>query len=528
MADDLLKKEGIDYDLIKGCGVPYMRIELSNTGEWVVVRPQLGSHKFPQKRFRKHQIGEAVEYLNRCLSNVSKLAVGGVARNTKKIETLGYYIEQFLKYRSGLKKYAEGTVRSYRDWLSRFSNCNAEMDGSVVSMRSLRCKKMEEVEKNYLSLIKGNTREAARQSAIKIYEEFCSDHHLEPRVIENAFGVVWIRQEIAVQVGLLVAAEIKEYYKNTYANRKITSITQEDIVNTLKKIGGCSAHYSAIALHELYKFMSNSKEHRHVLSDKDFDWQTKDLSTLFDYSTDKQIDFYSKEESEKIRAFYDSDDFKKLTNCEQICFLGFMILGQTGMRVGEMLAVNRADIETVKIVGGVKYLHIYKTVATRKTISDDGRSVDESFIKLSTKTNKVRSFALSESTYDLFKSVLAISKEMESESDYLFPVVNVRSSEKQFMERGTFVRMLERAFKDTGVRLLSTHEGGRKTFTNQFIDVAISSGIDYYQALVTVSKTLGHQSTKTTEEAYAQAKLLPKDKHLNILNQMAGNPKKSA
>lgn len=195
-------------------------------------------------------------------------------------------------------------------------------------------------------------------------------------------------------------------------------------------------------------------------------------------TTEKQVECFSISEQKKIEAYCMQSKKKKL--------YGIIVCLYTGLRIGELLALEFSDIDFNKSI-----MYISKTCHD----SSNGRIIE------TPKTNS------SNRIIPLPKQILGLIKELKkySRSEYLIAD----------LDKPVAVRSYQRTFELLLKRLYIQHKGFH-SLRHTFATRALECGMD----VKTLSELLGHKNTSITLNRYVHSMLEHKT---DMMNKLAKN-----
>lgn len=167
----------------------------------------------------------------------------------------------------------------------------------------------------------------------------------------------------------------------------------------------------------------------------------------------------------------------------------------TGVRIGELCALKKADIDFVE-----KVIHIKRTVQRIKNLDDDARTKTKLIIGEPKSTNASRKIPIPDILLRKLKS-LCIGK---SKDDFLLSV-----DEKNALEPRTLQYRFKVFLEKTGLRNINFHVL-RHTFATKCIEKHVD--------IKTLSEILGHANVKITLERYVHSSMEFKRSQINRLN----------
>jgi site-specific recombinase XerD len=493
--------------------IPYMRIARSYGKDEIVVRPKIGGKPYPQQRFKITEIKEAIRYINQCFEQSHKKFIGNTVLDKHRVATFGYYLNEYINYRKENYPKKKSTTLAYRRRLESLGRCNTDKD-SVIDTRKIYIDAITKMNSNYLNSAKMmNYHQKKKTNHIdgyrQAYFKICKDVGITPKTNLN------LGSDYNIEIKLLIAKQaeekIKTYHVTTVKNTTITHIKHRDIAKILRDQIKASSSQEQIprALKQFMKYLL--KSHRYLFSEEGIDWDADLLISQFANKEKRDINCYSHEELMKLYNFGESSEFEKLPQLEKISYAAYVCLSQLGVRIGEELALYKVDFEKIKD----------KKIKINKTISEETKTIGGL---------EFRGFYLSEDTKTCQDRLVTVSNYAMKWLEFLYkealkmptnPFLIQDPNSNEWLSYGKFRPYIKKVMKKINIPYLPSHEGGRKTFANQYIDAAVDSGSDYMRALQTVQRELGHATFSTTEKSYARAKTLPPDEHFAIYEQFS-------
>lgn len=198
---------------------------------------------------------------------------------------------------------------------------------------------------------------------------------------------------------------------------------------------------------------------------------------------EKKIECFSIEEQRRIEGY--------ILNSKSGKLYGVIICLYTGLRIGELLALEWKDIDFKK-----EELHICKTCY-------DGKDKQGKFTRLIDEPKTVSS----NRTFPIPKQLVAILKKMRKDSKSTYVISNG--------EKGIFVRSYQRSFELLLKKLDIEHKGFH-SLRHTFATRALECGMD----VKTLSEILGHKNPTITLNRYAHSLMEHKKSMMNKLGRL--------
>ena len=198
---------------------------------------------------------------------------------------------------------------------------------------------------------------------------------------------------------------------------------------------------------------------------------------------EKKIECFSIEEQRRIEGY--------ILNSKSGKLYGVIICLYTGLRIGELLALEWSDIDFKK-----EELHICKTCY-------DGEDKQGKFTRLIDEPKTVSS----NRTFPIPKQIAAILKKMRKDSKSTYVISNG--------EKGIFVRSYQRSFELLLKKLDIEHKGFH-SLRHTFATRALECGMD----VKTLSEILGHKNPTITLNRYAHSLMEHKKSMMNKLGRL--------
>ena len=198
---------------------------------------------------------------------------------------------------------------------------------------------------------------------------------------------------------------------------------------------------------------------------------------------EKKIECFSIEEQRRIEGY--------ILNSKSSKLYGVIICLYTGLRIGELLALEWSDIDFKK-----EELHICKTCY-------DGEDKQGKFTRLIDEPKTVSS----NRTFPIPKQLVAILKKMRKDSKSTYVISNG--------EKGIFVRSYQRSFELLLKKLDIEHKGFH-SLRHTFATRALECGMD----VKTLSEILGHKNPTITLNRYAHSLMEHKKSMMNKLGRL--------
>ena len=198
---------------------------------------------------------------------------------------------------------------------------------------------------------------------------------------------------------------------------------------------------------------------------------------------EKKIECFSIEEQRKIEGY--------ILNSKSSKLYGVIICLYTGLRIGELLALEWSDIDFKK-----EELHICKTCY-------DGKDKQGKFTRLIDEPKTVSS----NRTFPIPKQLVAILKKMRKNSKSTYVISKG--------EKGIFVRSYQRSF-ELILKKLDIERKGFHSLRHTFATRALECGMD----VKTLSEILGHKNPNVTLNRYAHSLMEHKKSMMNKLGRL--------
>lgn len=198
---------------------------------------------------------------------------------------------------------------------------------------------------------------------------------------------------------------------------------------------------------------------------------------------EKKIECFSIEEQRRIEGYILNSKCGKL--------YGVIICLYTGLRIGELLALEWSDIDFKK-----EELHICKTCY-------DGKDKQGKFTRLIDEPKTVSS----NRTFPIPKQLVAILKKMRKNSKSTYVISKG--------EKGIFVRSYQRSF-ELILKKLDIERKGFHSLRHTFATRALECGMD----VKTLSEILGHKNPNVTLNRYAHSLMEHKKSMMNKLGRL--------
>lgn len=198
---------------------------------------------------------------------------------------------------------------------------------------------------------------------------------------------------------------------------------------------------------------------------------------------EKKIECFSIEEQRKIEGY--------ILNSKSGKLYGVIICLYTGLRIGELLALEWSDIDFKK-----EELHICKTCY-------DGKDKQGKFTRLIDEPKTVSS----NRTFPIPKQLVAILKKMRKNSKSTYVISKG--------EKGIFVRSYQRSF-ELILKKLDIERKGFHSLRHTFATRALECGMD----VKTLSEILGHKNPNVTLNRYAHSLMEHKKSMMNKLGRL--------
>ncbi len=198
---------------------------------------------------------------------------------------------------------------------------------------------------------------------------------------------------------------------------------------------------------------------------------------------EKRVECFSKDEQKKIEAYISESDKPKL--------FGILLCLYTGLRIGELLALEWADIDLQK-----------GTISISKTCHDSWNNGH--YIKV-IDTPKTE---CSQRTIPIPKQLIPRIKEQKKHTNGNFVVIGKS-------EYGVGVRSYQRTFENLLKKLDVEHKGFH-SLRHTFATRALECGMD----IKTLSEILGHTNASITLKRYAHSMLEHKTEMMNRVGKL--------
>ena len=200
-------------------------------------------------------------------------------------------------------------------------------------------------------------------------------------------------------------------------------------------------------------------------------------------ATEKKVDCFSSAEQKKIEQYVISNNKAKL--------IGIILCLYTGLRIGELLALEWSDIDFTK-----GELYVNKTC-------HDGKNDTGTFSRITDKPKTESSMR----TIPLPKQIIPLLREAKKKSHSTFVVSNG--------EKSISVRSYQRSFASLLEKLEIPHRGFH-SLRHTFATRALECGMD----VKTLSEILGHKSPTVTLNRYVHSLMDHKKDMMNRLGKL--------
>lgn len=198
-------------------------------------------------------------------------------------------------------------------------------------------------------------------------------------------------------------------------------------------------------------------------------------------------------------AVLSQEEWDKLSNAlvadQKSTATAIAVAMYTGVRIGELCALKKADIDFAE-----KVIYIKRTVQRIKNLDDDASAKTKLVIGEPKSTNASRKIPIPDILLRKLKT-LCIGK---SKDDFLWGI-----DEKNALEPRTLQYRFKAFLKKTGLRNINFH-ALRHTFATKCIEKHVD--------IKTLSEILGHANVKITLERYVHSSMEFKRSQINRLN----------
>lgn len=306
------------------------------------------------------------------------------------------------------------------------------------------------------------------------YQEWLDEwlyHYIQPsskRRTYERYGEI-VRQHVVPALGMMELNELTPFIMQRFVTELLTK-------GNLKTGRGLSAN----SVNAIITVMQSSLRMAYTLGYTEVYTADKIKRPRSD---EKKVECFSLAEQKKIEQYILSEDKPKL--------FGIFLCLYTGLRIGELLALEWADVDLQK-----GELRINKTCY-------DGKAPTGGFIRI-TDVPKTPS---SVRTIPIPKRLIPMLREIKKKSHSTFVVSNG--------EKSIFVRSYQRSFELLLEKLEIPHRGFH-SLRHTFATRALECGMD----VKTLSEILGHKSPTVTLNRYAHSLMEHKKDMMNRLGKL--------
>lgn len=308
------------------------------------------------------------------------------------------------------------------------------------------------------------------------YQEWLNDwleHYVQPAAKRRTYirYTEIVRQHIAPALGALDLSELTPYA----LQRLVTELLRCGNLSTGQGLAPSSVN-------AVITVMQNSLRIAYALG------YVSDCATdklMRPRASERRVECFSSSEQKKIEQYVMSSERPRL--------MGIFLCLYTGLRIGELLALEWADVDLVSAE-----LHVNRTCY-------EGRVEDGSYIRL-TDTPKTPS---SVRMIPLPRQLIPLLREAKRKSRSIYVVSNG--------EKPISIRSYQRTFSSLQERLAIPHRGFH-SLRHTFATRALECGMD----VKTLSEILGHKNPTVTLNRYVHSLMEHKREMMNRIGRLMG------
>ena len=403
----------------------------------------------------------------------------------KKIIDFKEYLKNCKKIEDSLKLELETNIISLDEVREKKKLMNKKIQELVLNIHPYSIKQMEGKDTRWFTTVKGEgekrkiIKKNTREEIIAYLIDFYGIGEKKKEVTLRTLYPKWRDYKMSCTKKPTTIVRIEADWKAFYLNDPIIDIplkkmTSNQITKWLNERiikDGITQKKKFYNLITIFKNVFEYAYNEHLIEENTYSRATyrKDLFDDFQKPSDETQVFTDEEKEEIIRLAYKGFEEHK----DQSSYLAIALLFQTGLRVGELVALEESDYNKEE-----KTLHISKSEHRDYIVNEDG-SLSYSGAKIGDPKKKasIRTLTLSDEACYILDTIIANNKARgQKDGDFIFVY-----RQKRLQTVGV-LKKIYKLCDELDVTRRSTHKI-RKTILSNLVNVCLQEGIGDISAI---------------------------------------------